>query len=181
MLMDDKQKEYLSALNTGEAVVFTEGLKKPVHVAIERITDTNEEEPPDDLVRNKFIEYRSRSKVWNIYLEGEVCKLFGRRFYRLVSEVLKKDTAEEAISANDESIVSFRKDLIKYVNENAVGSDTDKLDLEMVLNYLITDVNKEKLLSDDYGKRFSQYVMSLFGNEPPLEKKQRLNLGNVVL
>ena len=181
MLMNDKQKEYLSALNTGEAVVFTEGLKKPVHVAIERITDTNEEEPPDDLVRNKFSDYRSRSKVWKIYIEGEICKLFGRKFYRLISEVLKKDTAEEPISANDEAILSFKEELLKYVHENAAGSDTDKLDLEMVLNYLITDINKEKLLSNDYGKRFSHYVMSLFGNEPPLEKKQRLNLGNVVL
>ena len=99
----------------------------------------------------------------------------------MISEVLKKDTAEEAISANDEAIVSFKEELIKYVNENVVDSDTNKLDLETVLNYLITDVSKEKLLSDDYGKRFSQYVMSLFGNEPPLEKKQRLNLSNVVL
>ena len=78
-------------------------------------------------------------------------------------------------------LLSFKEELLKYVHENAAGSDTDKLDLEMVLNYLITDINKEKLLSNDYGKRFSHYVMSLFGNEPPLEKKQRLNLGNVVL
>ena len=91
---------------------------------------------------------------------------------RLISEVLKKDTAEEPISANDEAILSFKEELLKYVHENAAGSDTDKLDLEMVLNYLITDINKEKLLSNDYGKRFSHYVMSLFGNEPPLEKNK---------
>ena len=39
MLMDDKQKKYLSALDVGNAVIFSEDTKKPVQVKINRISD----------------------------------------------------------------------------------------------------------------------------------------------
>ena len=54
MLMDDKQKEYLSALKTGYAIVFSEDMEKPVHVYIERDTNTNEPDVPDELIKNQF-------------------------------------------------------------------------------------------------------------------------------
>ena len=44
MLMDDKQKEYLSALEVGNAIVFSEHTEKPVHVHIRKIVDTDEEQ-----------------------------------------------------------------------------------------------------------------------------------------
>lgn len=58
MLMNDKQKEFLSALGVGQAVVFTENTDKPVHVAIERVTDTNEEMIPDRRVKERFDKIR---------------------------------------------------------------------------------------------------------------------------
>lgn len=54
MLMDDKQKEFLSALNVGEAIVFTENTDKPVHVAVKCISDTSEEEISDETVKQRF-------------------------------------------------------------------------------------------------------------------------------
>ena len=54
MEMDDKQKEFLSSLRVGEAIVFTEDTAKPVHVAITRITDTNEDEIADEVVKRRF-------------------------------------------------------------------------------------------------------------------------------
>ena len=62
MMMNDKQKEFLSALETGQAIVFTEGLSKPIHIAITRITNTNEAELSDELVRNNFLHYIEKNK-----------------------------------------------------------------------------------------------------------------------
>ena len=57
MLMNPKQKEFLSALPVGEAVIFTENTDKPVNVAIKPIDrdgDTNEAEIDDETVTERF-------------------------------------------------------------------------------------------------------------------------------
>ena len=41
MMMDDRQKNFLSAIETGQAIVFTEGIQKPVHVRVRSVTDTS--------------------------------------------------------------------------------------------------------------------------------------------
>ncbi|WP_246040232.1 ATP-binding protein [Ectobacillus funiculus] len=51
MLMNDRQKEFLSNLNVGEAILFTAGLHKPVHIAIERMTDTSENGVEDERLK----------------------------------------------------------------------------------------------------------------------------------
>lgn len=65
MLMNDKQKEYLSALLTGQAVVFSENTEKPVHISIDRLTDTNAAEVDDATVHQAFI--RIRDHLGNCY------------------------------------------------------------------------------------------------------------------
>jgi hypothetical protein len=52
MLMDDKQKQYLSSLQTGEAIVFSEGWNKPIHIKIDRGTDTSSGEVDDEVIKN---------------------------------------------------------------------------------------------------------------------------------
>lgn len=56
MLMDDKQKEYLSALTVGSAIVFSEHTDKPVHVHITAISNTNEKQIDNEVVKNRFLE-----------------------------------------------------------------------------------------------------------------------------
>ena len=56
MLMDDKQKEYLSALEVGNAIVFSEHTEKPIHVHIKQVSNTNEEQIENEVVRNRFLE-----------------------------------------------------------------------------------------------------------------------------
>lgn len=60
MLMNDKQKAYLSALPTGHAVIFSENTEKPIQVLIDKISDTEEDEIPDEEVRERFEMYRSK-------------------------------------------------------------------------------------------------------------------------
>lgn len=80
MLMDDKQKEYLSALGTGEAIIFTEETDKPVHVKIEKIdeidkkTDTSEEQVEDGLVKYRFEE--QKEKLGSCYQNMEILTIF---------------------------------------------------------------------------------------------------------
>lgn len=58
MLMDDKQKQYLSALGVGETIVFTENTDKPVNVQIEQSSDTSEATISDAEIRSYFLEHR---------------------------------------------------------------------------------------------------------------------------
>ncbi|MGL4985871.1 MAG: ATP-binding protein [Treponemataceae bacterium] len=65
MLMDDKQKEYLSALQVGHAIVFTEGIDKPIHVKVDRVSDTNEDEIINTVVKQRFEE--NENELGNCY------------------------------------------------------------------------------------------------------------------
>ncbi|MCQ2419039.1 MAG: DUF87 domain-containing protein [Clostridia bacterium] len=55
MLMGERQREYLSALPVGHAVIFSENTDKPVHVRIEKLTDTDDQVLPDTVVRKRFL------------------------------------------------------------------------------------------------------------------------------
>lgn len=50
MMMDDKQKEYLSNLKAGEAVLFSESVDKPVHIKIKAVTDTSKVVSEDKII-----------------------------------------------------------------------------------------------------------------------------------
>lgn len=54
MLMNEEQKEYLSALPVGQAVIFSENTDKPINVQIKRISDTNEAEIEQEVVVCRF-------------------------------------------------------------------------------------------------------------------------------
>lgn len=75
MLMDDKQKEYLSALEVGNAIVFSENTDKPVHVHITAVSDTNEEEIEDEVVRKRF--YEKKAFLGTVYQDYDLLQLSG--------------------------------------------------------------------------------------------------------
>ena len=77
MLMDDKQKEYLSALTVGNAIVFSEYTDKPVHVHIKQVSNTNEEQIDNAEVRVRFLEKKEHLGGHYQYLElGGLMPLF---------------------------------------------------------------------------------------------------------
>lgn len=110
MLMDDKQKEYLSALETGNAVVFNEHTDKPVHVFITRITDTNESEIGDEVVRARFIE--KRPELGKCYEELEILPL-----YKLYDTVATSIANMEPDSADYEQLKKACEQLKKAIEE----------------------------------------------------------------
>ena len=88
MLMDDKQKEYLSALEVGNAIVFSEHTEKPIHVHIKQVSNTNEEQIENDVVRKRFLEKKEKLGGCYEFLEvAGLLKLFGE----VATEIRKMD------------------------------------------------------------------------------------------
>ena len=63
MLMNDKQKEFLSALNVGNAIVFTEHTEKPIHIHVTAVSNTNEKQIEDNIVRQRFLDYLTKKNT----------------------------------------------------------------------------------------------------------------------
>lgn len=140
MLMDDKQKEYLSALETGNAIVFTEGTEQPVHVKIKKISDTNEDEIPDEVVANRFLEkeselgdcYRIRRLLFGYKVFEKFCISIGNR--EKISkdstiEMLKKETTQLSVSEDKiirtmlDRFFKTKKGLYEKLSANKLGYD----------------------------------------------------------
>ncbi len=84
MLMDDKQKEYLSALTVGNAIVFTENTDKPVHVSITPISNTSEKQIEDKVVKHRFLNYKS--EFGECYYDSEIVPFY-KDFENLIREI----------------------------------------------------------------------------------------------
>lgn len=69
MLMDDKQKEYLSDLNVGEAIVFTEHTEKPIHVHVTLVSKTDDNLVENEVVRTRFMEKKDELGRCYSYLD----------------------------------------------------------------------------------------------------------------
>lgn len=63
MLMDDKQKEFLSALEIGDSIVFTEHTAKPIHIHITAVSNTNENQIENSVVRQRFLDYLNKVDI----------------------------------------------------------------------------------------------------------------------
>lgn len=114
MLMNDRQKEYLSALEVGNAIVFTEGTDKPVHVKIKQIGNTNEDEIRDEVVTQRFKEKESElGECYRIRRLMDSYKTFDRLCNCLAKcddnkplkdnfkEILRSESIKEKISEDD--------------------------------------------------------------------------------
>lgn len=70
MLMDDKQKEFLSALEAGQAIIFSDCTDSPVNVQVRRATDTSEDEVNNQSVKERFL--HKKNKLGKCYSEADV-------------------------------------------------------------------------------------------------------------
>ena len=109
MLMNDKQKEYLSALETGNAIIFTEGTDKPVHVKIDKISDTNEDIIDDERVKERFKE--KESELGYCYSERRILTVY-KEFEDLCRSCHSTD------ADNTEARKKFLKRIQKIAEEN---------------------------------------------------------------
>lgn len=87
MLMDDKQKAFLSALETGQAIVFSQGMERPVHIKIQPVTDTGESSVSNEVVKEHFMKF---------FGENHYGTELVQKFNFQTLELLKKFSAEVA-------------------------------------------------------------------------------------
>ena len=124
MLMDDEQKEYLSALPVGQAVIFTENTDKPVNVMIKKTTDTSEAEIDDIEVKKRFEEKKKEFGEFAYVAPEfvEISKLLRREIVpnlctmKSDTEKLKKilgivDSAADKYGKTKESVIT---DVVKF-------------------------------------------------------------------
>lgn len=161
MLMDDKQKEFLSALETGHAIVFSEDTDKPVHVYVERETDTNEDEIDEAIIKAQF--EQNRKEYGSIYDELEVVQDY--ELYLVLAEqirtrqldtdtlekfrkVLKKIAKQPYFVSNSNP----EKEVLKKFflrRERLIGNEYDEAFAEEVAEFLLGIMNKEVITYDD--------------------------------
>ncbi len=117
MLLDDKQKEYLSSLSVGEAIVFSENTDKPVHIKVEPISDTNEAEIEDAVVRENFEKYfySVDHVLGNCYEEYQLQPLF-RLFDELI-ETIKGMGESEKLNLQNELVRRFKERMDRVSQE----------------------------------------------------------------
>ncbi len=165
MLMDDKQKEYLSALETGQAIIFSEGMRRPAHVKIQSVTDTGDSVVDNDAVKSQFVK---NFGAW--YCDLEISRRFNRAVYDLLKKIaveyLDKNSLEietlNAVAKIRSAVKNFcatfdfeeiaAADVTKYLAEEftrlKAGDKIFERRLENFLNLLIGDFTLEKISGD---------------------------------
>lgn len=124
MLMDDKQKEFLSALDVGEAVVFNEHTSKPIHIKVKE-ADEKDKETSDELLKERF-EKKVKDKMGNCYDNLDMMKAMG--FFKQIIYYLCKDK-----NPNKEDCDSFVASLQKVATKKT--NSKEKILREVIETY----------------------------------------------
>lgn len=155
MLMDDKQKQYLSSLQTGEAVVFSEGWNKPVHIKVKADTDTSSGEVDDEVI--KHIGEKQKEKFATSYYPWFRNKDIEADNYKIVMKLKEEfifvieDIRKSKITLNSWS--TFNEKMIDI--ELQTGLKRDVIWRQLAWNYLINSgimrdnlFRKDRIVSD---------------------------------
>lgn len=146
MLMDDKQKCYLSSLDKGEAIIFTENTDNPTNIYIEPVTDTAQPVVSDDEVKKRFIE--KVNNLGNCYIEQKILTAF-KVMNSLADAIMALKTGSDIDNREEMTeIISLRNDLKREIKNN---KKENKWAEEAIWNLLIE--RRERLT----GKRVLNY------------------------
>lgn len=127
MLMDDKQKKYLSALRVGETVIFTENTDKPIHVKIKADSNTNEAQIPNSVVKDNFMAFKDKFPSCYEYLE--IAPYYSE--YETMSQQLRK---QGVVNVEEyKSVVQIVKTIVRSyeISEQEVWKKFIKKEREM--------------------------------------------------
>lgn len=162
MALTDEQKRFLSNLNTGRAVVFTQGYNKAIQVQIENITNTSSKEEIDDgLIRDNALAYYCQTYKRGVFQGAEKLKLApklelmktyielnsDKEFYNSFELFIKKMTITHHLSSRIKyyvsqfGIESVRKYLTStfYVNFNEYNQLKASESVERFLKDVVND------------------------------------------
>ncbi|WP_300755180.1 ATP-binding protein [uncultured Brachyspira sp.] len=175
MMMDDKQKEYLSNLKPGEAVLFSESVDKPVHIKIKAVTDTS-----SVVSENKIINIFNKTKNrFDFELSNAAPCNMGKISYRQIIDIDIK------------TITDKFNNLLKKVSSNIIKKDDQdrntalKNDIDSFYDYvnnIAIEYNIElKILFDELLFRYFDISGRRMYNKFNIQYKLLENFINVML
>lgn len=133
MVLSDEQKDFLSKLDTGRAIVFTQGLQKAVQVEIKKVTDTTkEEEIPDYELRKIALQY--------------YCDTYKRGIFSGINLLDKKPKVDELekyleLITDCKLINLYESFLVKMEVEKefseTIKESVEQCGIDMVVSYLL--------------------------------------------
>ena len=164
MLMNDKQKEYLSALETGEAVIFSEYTESPVHVHVDELK-FEADEPNDDEIRKvfgfvknsfgKFYELEGLYKVFEALSKNLVRKFSEDERQKLLVEV-KKLSVSESEGQNIWRYLVERLDSITGKSMNSHENYRERI--EALTKFFANEFSAETFSRDDIPEKIFIYL-----------------------
>jgi len=152
MAMSDEQKNFLSSLCAGRAIVFSQGWDKPIQTQITKSTDTTNSQLVDDVdIKEKYIDYLYEN--WELGLVPGI-------------DNLKKKPEKDLFIKNLKSIYLYRrlnKEYGKCMTKGVISSD---------IKEILTELN------DILGiENLSLYILNNFYYKESYDKNcEKLNL-----
>lgn len=125
MVLEKEQKGFLSNLQTGRAIVFSQGWSKAVQVQIKLLTDTTSEEEIDE---NELIE--SNLEYYRKNYKKEI--FFGSSLF---DREPTKEELIEIIEFNKIGILNSFIDMYEYLMDRRCNGETKKILLKKYKNY----------------------------------------------
>jgi RecA/RadA recombinase len=114
MLMNDKQKEYLSALSVGDTIIFTENTDSPVNVHINQFTDTSEEQVPSSEVEANF--KAIKHNLGNCYSKYNLARII-KKYPELKNEFIMITERSKEDDDRKKSLADKVSMFMKYVDK----------------------------------------------------------------
>ena len=180
MVLSDEQKEFLSNLEPGRAIVFSQGFQKAIQVQIDKTSDTTNEIPlDDDFLREKVIDFYCDN-----YKSGVIHGLDGfdmkptrddfNKFTEFINE--NKFIAQYIRFKEDKYDINFNKEEIVKDLEKAIkemGKDVCASIILKKYHSELNNYNKEEYvniikelmndyLNDNIRKRYYKEKLGLF-------------------
>ncbi|MBR3747646.1 MAG: ATP-binding protein, partial [Selenomonadaceae bacterium] len=174
MLMDDKQKAFLSALDTGQAIVFSEGMERPVHVKIQSVTDTGESFVSNEVVRDRFIKFFGRN-----YRESEIVQKFSSSAQVLLKNIATEFTANRTLSAETLTLgENFKREATRHIEmlKKEFGEDAT----EFFAERLATEFSLRNSLDKIFRERLTKFLYSLLTDRKILSDYEQFRLLDTV-
>ena len=160
MLMDDKQKAFLSALETGQAIVFTEGMERPVHVKIQPATDTGA-----SIVSNETVKVRFRKFFGEQHFRTEIAQKFYFPLHALLKNFATNFRLGAAVDA--ETLAHFEEFRLK-VTRYLEGFDlADEEPIAFCAKTLAEEFAKRGARDNLFAERLGKFLSLLLAGENP--------------
>lgn len=181
MVLSDEQKEFLSNLEVGRAVVFTQGFQKAVQVQIDRTSDTTGgKEPDEEDLRRRAVEFYCDSYKKGIFLGLDAFDerpsfeefekfnncILENKFIREYEKFLNEAEVSTKLKVYDKNLAEELKFFVDQFDKNFVAKVLfslyyrDEDDEEK----FISDLEKliEDYLNNDINKKYFQYNLYIW-------------------